>query len=121
MLPLVGNVLEAYIALHLDRGDGTGGTMATTRTTTRDSGPRAWASLAVLVLPCLLGSMDGHVLNLALPQLSTQLRPSAPELLWIVDGYGFCIAGALLVLGALPDRVRRRPRPPVGAAPVPGR
>jgi DHA2 family multidrug resistance protein-like MFS transporter len=90
--------------------------MATTRTTTRDSGPRAWASLAVLVLPCLLVSMDGHVLNLALPQLSTQLRPSAPELLWIVDGYGFCIAGALLVMGALADRFGRRRLLLVGAA-----
>ncbi|HYJ74442.1 MAG TPA: MFS transporter, partial [Kineosporiaceae bacterium] len=92
--------------------------MATTRTTrtTAGTGPRAWASLAVLVLPCLLVSMDGHVLNLALPQLSAQLRPSAPELLWIVDGYVFCVAGTLLVMGALADRVGRRRLLLVGAA-----
>src|SRR4051794_26039098 len=76
--------------------------------TTRDDGPRAWAGLAVLVVPCLLVSMDGHVLNLALPQLSAQLRPTTPELLWIVDGYVFFVAGSLLVMGALADRLGRR-------------
>jgi DHA2 family multidrug resistance protein-like MFS transporter len=76
--------------------------------TTHDDGPRAWAGLAVLVVPCLLVSMDGHVLNLALPQLSAQLHPTTPELLWIVDGYGFFVGGSLLVMGALADRLGRR-------------
>jgi len=54
---------------------------------------REWAGLAVLALPCLLVSMDLTVLNLAVPHLAAELRPSASQLLWIVDVYGFLIAG----------------------------
>jgi DHA2 family multidrug resistance protein-like MFS transporter len=52
--------------------------------------------------------MDAHVLNLAIPQLSADLRPTADQLLWIVDGYGFLVAGALMTMGALGDRLGRR-------------
>ena len=69
---------------------------------------RAWTGLGVLALPCLLVSMDAHVLNLAIPQLSADLGPTTAELLWIVDGYAFLVAGSLLTMGALGDRVGRR-------------
>ncbi|MEV6488511.1 MFS transporter [Actinoplanes sp. NPDC051633] len=69
---------------------------------------RPWAGLAVLVLPCLLVAMDAHVLNLAVPKIAADLRPSPAQLLWIVDGYVFLVAGALLAMGALGDRVGRR-------------
>jgi DHA2 family multidrug resistance protein-like MFS transporter len=69
---------------------------------------RDWAALAVLVLPCLLVSMDGNVLNLAVPAMAADLRPSGAQLLWIVDGYVFLVAGSLLAMGALGDRIGRR-------------
>jgi len=56
----------------------------------------------------MLYSMDLTVLNLALPSLSAELRPSSSQLLWIVDIYGFLIAGFLIPMGALGDRIGRR-------------
>ena len=69
---------------------------------------RDWVGLAVLMLPCLLVSMDAHVLNLAVPMIVADLRPGSAQLLWIVDGYVFLVAGALLAMGALGDRIGRR-------------
>jgi DHA2 family multidrug resistance protein-like MFS transporter len=72
------------------------------------AGRREWIGLAVLALPCLLYSMDLTVLNLAVPHLAADLAPSASELLWIVDIYGFVIAGSLITMGTLGDRIGRR-------------
>lgn len=80
------------------------------------AGGRAWAGLAVLAMPCLLVSMDAHVLNLAIPALTQDLRPTASQLLWIVDGYGFFVAASLIPFGALGDRVGRRRLLLVGGA-----
>jgi MFS family permease len=66
---------------------------------------REWVGLAVLALPCLLYSMDLTVLNLAVPKLSAALRPTSTELLWIVDIYGFVLAGALIPMGVLGARL----------------
>jgi DHA2 family multidrug resistance protein-like MFS transporter len=75
---------------------------------TQRAGRREWMGLAVLVLPCLLVAMDLTVLNLAVPSLSAALAPSASQLLWIVDIYGFLIAGSLITMGTLGDRIGRR-------------
>ncbi|MFC9994919.1 MFS transporter [Nocardia sp. NPDC127526] len=69
---------------------------------------RAWAGLAVLLLPVLLVSMDMSVLYLAMPTLTAHLDPSATEQLWILDIYGFLIAGLLITMGNLGDRIGRR-------------
>ncbi|MFI1990978.1 MFS transporter [Actinoplanes sp. NPDC020271] len=69
---------------------------------------RDWIGLLALVLPCFLVSMDGHVLNLAAPRIVTDLRPSGSQLLWIMDGYVFMVAGSLLAMGAIGDRIGRR-------------
>src|SRR5687768_18005855 len=69
---------------------------------------REWLGLAVLALPCLLYSMDLTVLNLAIPSLSADLQPSSSQLLWIIDIYGFVVAGSLITLGTLGDRIGRR-------------
>ena len=77
---------------------------------------KEWIGLAVLALPCVLYSMDLTVLNLAVPSLSAELRPSAAELLWIVDIYGFLVAGSLITMGTLGDRIGRRRLLLIGAA-----
>jgi MFS family permease len=69
---------------------------------------REWVGLAVLALPCALYAMDLTVLHLAVPQLSKELAPSATELLWIIDVYGFLVAGSLITMGTLGDRIGRR-------------
>src|SRR5262245_65508411 len=77
---------------------------------------REWIGLAVLALPCALYSMDLTVLNLALPQLGADLEPTTVELLWIVDIYGFLVAGSLITMGTLGDRIGRRRLLMIGAA-----
>lgn len=77
---------------------------------------REWTGLAVLMLPCLLYSMDLTVLNLAVPQLTAHLAPTASQLLWIVDIYGFFVAGSLITMGTLGDRIGRRKILMIGAA-----
>lgn len=72
------------------------------------AGARAWIGLAVIALPCVIYAMDVTVLYLAVPEITEALRPSASELLWIVDIYGFMVAGWLITMGTLGDRIGRR-------------
>src|SRR6478735_7082862 len=72
------------------------------------AGAREWTGLAVLVLPCLVVSMGAGVLHLAIPEISQALRPTNEQLLWVVDGYVFLLAGSLMTMGALADRIGRR-------------
>ncbi|BCJ89384.1 MFS transporter [Terrihabitans soli] len=76
---------------------------------------REWIGLAVLALPCLIYSMDLTVLNLAVPQLSEDLQPSITQTLWIMDIYGFFVAGSLITMGTLGDRIGRRKMLLIGA------
>src|SRR6266700_5461498 len=80
------------------------------------AGRREWTGLAVLALACLLYAMDLTVLHLAVPSLSAQLRPSSVQLLWITDIYGFMVAGFLVTMGTLGDRIGRRRLLLTGAA-----
>jgi DHA2 family multidrug resistance protein-like MFS transporter len=77
---------------------------------------RAWLGVAVLALPCMVTVMDMTVLNLAVPALSSGLKPSGAQLLWIVDIYGFMLAGALIPIGGLGDRIGRRKLLLIGGA-----
>ena len=70
----------------------------------------------MLALACLLYAMDLTVLHLAVPALSEDLRPSSSELLWITDIYGFMVAGLLITMGTLGDRIGRRRLLLTGAA-----
>src|ERR671916_2677543 len=69
---------------------------------------REWVGLAVLLLAALVYAMDLTVLNLAIPRISAELRPSSVQLLWIFDIYGFLVAGLLISMGTLGDRIGRR-------------
>ncbi|WP_051325692.1 MFS transporter [Glycomyces tenuis] len=77
---------------------------------------RQWAALAVLVLPVLLISIDMTVLGFAVPFLSEDLAPTSSQLLWIVDVYGFVLAGLLVTMGSIADRIGRRRLLIIGAA-----
>jgi DHA2 family multidrug resistance protein-like MFS transporter len=80
------------------------------------AGRKEWIGLAVIALPCLLYSIDLTVLNLAVPHLSADLKPGSSELLWIVDIYGFLVAGMLITMGTLGDYIGRRKLLLIGAA-----
>ena len=69
---------------------------------------REWIGLAVLLLAALVYAMDLTVLNLAIPRISTELQPTSAQLLWILDIYGFLVAGLLITMGTLGDRIGRR-------------
>jgi len=88
--------------------------------TVMDSPPRAgrreWVGLGVLALACLLYVMDLTVLHLAVPAISADLQPSSAQLLWIIDIYGFFVAGSLITMGTLGDRIGRRKLLLIGAA-----
>jgi DHA2 family multidrug resistance protein-like MFS transporter len=77
---------------------------------------REWLGLAVLALAALMYVMDLTVLHLAVPKMSADLQPSSTELLWIIDIYGFFVAGALITMGSLGDRIGRRRLLLIGAA-----
>jgi MFS transporter, DHA2 family, multidrug resistance protein len=72
------------------------------------AGRREWVGLAVIALPCLLITMDLTVLYLVVPKLSADLKPTSSQLLWILNIYGFLLAGFLVTMGTLGDRIGRR-------------
>lgn len=84
------------------------------------SGPRAgrreWLGLGLLVLPSMLLFMMLTILFLAIPHMAADLAPSSTQLLWILDIYGFLMAGFLVTMGTLGDRIGRRRLLIIGAA-----
>jgi DHA2 family multidrug resistance protein-like MFS transporter len=66
---------------------------------------RAWLALGVLSLAVLLIGVDGTVLALAIPFIGMDLDPTATQILWIGDIYSFVLAGLLITMGSLGDRV----------------
>lgn len=85
-------------------------TAADQRATRKD-----WLGLAVLVVPILVVSMDMSVLYLALPFMTADLEPTGNQTLWILDIYGFLLAGLLITMGSLGDRIGRRTLLMIGA------
>jgi MFS transporter, DHA2 family, multidrug resistance protein len=77
---------------------------------------RRFAALAVLMLPVLLISVDNTVLSFALPTIARALDPSATTQLWIVDAYPLVLAGLLVVMGSIGDRIGRRRILVIGAS-----
>lgn len=78
--------------------------------------PRDWLGLVVLAFAVLLIAVDGTVLDLALPFISSDLAPTSNQLLWIIDVYSFVLAGLLITMGTLGDRIGRRRLLLIGAA-----
>ena len=70
--------------------------------------PREWAALGVLTLAVVLLAVDGTVLALAVPALTEALEPTATQVLWIGDIYSFALAGLLVTMGNVADRIGRK-------------
>ncbi|GAA4241822.1 MFS transporter [Actinomadura meridiana] len=66
---------------------------------------RKWGTFTVCLLAALVPNIDLTALNQAVPHLSADLDPSATQILWIADAYGFALAGLLITMGAIGDRI----------------
>lgn len=77
---------------------------------------REWSGLGVLLLPVLVLASDLTVLFLAMPSITADLQPSTSQMLWILHAYGFLIAGFLITMGRLADRIGRRRLLLIGAS-----
>ncbi|WP_077488140.1 MFS transporter [Sinomonas mesophila] len=69
---------------------------------------RRWLALAALMFPVLLIAVDNTVLSFAVPSITLALGPSATEILWIIDIYSLVLAGLLVPMGTIGDRIGRR-------------
>jgi MFS transporter, DHA2 family, multidrug resistance protein len=77
---------------------------------------REWIGLLAIALPCMVVVVDLTVLHLAIPTVTVDLQPSPSQMLWIVDIYGFLLAGSLITMGTLGDRIGRRKLLLIGGA-----
>lgn len=69
---------------------------------------RDWLALGLLMFPVLLVAVDNTALTFALPAIAHGLHASGIELLWIVDTYPLVLAGLLVAMGSMGDRIGRR-------------
>ncbi|MER7572898.1 MFS transporter [Streptomyces sp. NPDC126514] len=90
--------------------------MTTNRPAPARAGRREWTALCVLMLPLLLVSMDVSVLYFAVPAIGADLEPTGTQQLWIFDIYAFVLAGLLMTMGSLGDRIGHRRLLLIGAA-----
>lgn len=67
-----------------------------------------WASLAVILLGQFVVTIDLTVLNIALPDLTKDLKPTSDQLLWIADSYSLVLAGLIVATSSLSDRFGRK-------------
>ncbi len=69
---------------------------------------RQLAALFVLCLAVFMVAVDGTVISVAVPSITEELSPTYNEVLWIGDIYSFVLAGLLITMGNLGDRVGRK-------------
>ncbi|GAB16638.1 putative drug resistance transporter [Gordonia effusa NBRC 100432] len=74
-----------------------------------------WIAMVALCLPMLIVSMDVSVLFFAAPFIADDLQATPEQQLWIFDVYGFVLAGLLLTMGSLADRIGHRRLLMIGA------
>jgi EmrB/QacA subfamily drug resistance transporter len=70
--------------------------------------PRRWAILAVLCTSLLLVMLGNTALNLALPNIASDLGLSSAAQQWVVDSYSLVFAGLLFTTSSLGDRFGRK-------------
>lgn len=72
------------------------------------AGVKEWLALAVLAVPAILAATDLSMVFMASPWIGADLEPSGSQLLWVMDIYGFVLAGLLITMGTVGDRIGRR-------------
>lgn len=79
-----------------------------TMTVPNRAGAREWAALGALTLAVAMIAIDGTVLSLAIPALTESLHATSTQVLWIGDIYSFALAGLLVTMGNVADRIGRK-------------
>ena len=70
--------------------------------------PKRWLILVAIVLAFLPVVVDMTVLHIAVPSLTMALGATGTEVLWVIDIYPLIMAGLLVPMGTLADRVGHR-------------
>ncbi len=85
-------------------------TATPTSTPTAPSGRGAspWLAFSVVAVGTFMATLDGNIVNVALPTIGHDLAAPVGRLQWIVSGYVVAITATLLVLGRLGDRLGQR-------------
>ncbi len=78
--------------------------------------PRRWLILGVVCVAVFVTTLDGLIVNIALPTLSSELGADTRQLQWIVDAYLLVFTGLLLAAGGLGDRFGRKKALVIGLA-----
>ncbi|KAA5604267.1 MFS transporter [Roseospira marina] len=82
-------------------------TLVVSRSTEDAIKRRAWLGLLTILGPVLLVSMDGSILFIAMPRVTSAITPTADQALWILDIYGFVVGSLLIAFGNIGDRFGR--------------
>ncbi len=64
-----------------------------------------WAVLAIIITALIPVTIDATILHVAIPTLTLSLGASGNEVLWIIDIYPLMMAGLLLPMGILGDKI----------------
>jgi MFS family permease len=67
-----------------------------------------WVAFSVVAIGTVMATLDGNIVNVALPTLGAELHAHVDQLQWIVNGYLLAITATLIVMGRLGDRVGYR-------------
>lgn len=67
--------------------------------------PRRWLILIAVMLAFLPIVIDMTILHISVPSLTRALGATSTEILWIIDIYPLLMAGLLIPMGTLADRV----------------
>jgi len=70
--------------------------------------PRRWLILIAVMLAFLPVVLDMTILHIAVPSLTLALQASSTQVLWIIDIYSLLMAGLLVPMGTLADRIGNR-------------
>jgi EmrB/QacA subfamily drug resistance transporter len=69
---------------------------------------RRWIALGVVCLAMLMNTLDGSVVNVALPAIQSDLNFSQSNLSWVVNAYLITFGSFLLLSGRLGDLIGRK-------------
>jgi EmrB/QacA subfamily drug resistance transporter len=67
-----------------------------------------WRTLVAVSIATFMLLLDVTVVNVALPDIQTELGADFNELRWVIDAYALTLAATILIFGSLADRYGRR-------------
>ena len=75
---------------------------------TRAGDRRRWIALGVVCMAMLMNTLDGSVVNVALPVIQRDLHIAQANLTWVINAYLITFGSFLLLAGRLGDLVGRK-------------